>query len=305
MHVCIVFTEFSDVMDRVATTAEPIYVIDYVNIRLDRTDDPWSRQFTELLTLYGLALHVSAPTHDRGGLLDVVASRVDLPTPFVDVINVGLSDHRLLRWTSAHQAATSVRRPWSRLDTEAFKADLLSSALCRPSDWSGLDVEQLARLYDTEMTSLLDRHVPARSVVCRRRQSDPCFDDECRAAKRLTRKLERAACRADPTDAAAATAANAAWTAQRLTYLALRRQKREQFWRCKVDAERSDLRQLRRSIDALLGRGRVPSCDAIGPTEFHRAFDGKVNGVRSLTADAPPPTFTPVKPGFSLSNFGH
>jgi len=190
------FTEFSDVMDRVAATVEPIYVIGDVNIRLDRTDDPWSRQFTELLTSYGLALHVSAPTHDRGGLLDVVASRVDLPAPYVDVIDVGLSDHRLLRWTAPlirlpPVYSTSVRRPWSRLDNEAFKTDLLSSALCRPSDWPGLDVEQLARLYDTEMTSLLDRHVPARSVVCRRRPSDPWFDDECRAAKRLTRSSKQ------------------------------------------------------------------------------------------------------------------
>jgi len=153
------------------------------------------------------------------------------------------------------------------------------------------------------MTSLLDRHVAARSVVCRRRPSDPWFDDECRVGKRLTRKLERAAGLTNPTDVAAATAANAAWTVQRRTYLALRRQKREQFWRSKVDAERSDPRQLWRSIDVLLSRGRVPSCDAIGPTEFHRAFDGKVNGMRSLTADVPPPTFTPVTPGFSLSDF--
>jgi len=98
-------------------------------------------------------------------------------------------------------------------------------------------------------------HVPARSVVCRRRLSDPWFDDECRAAKRLTRQLECAARHTDPTDVTAATAANAAWIVQRRTCLALRRRKREQFWQSKVEAKCSDPRQLWWSIDALLGRG--------------------------------------------------
>jgi len=94
------FTELSDVMDQVATTVESIYVVGDLNIRLDNADDPWSRQLTDLLASYGLSSHVSIPTHDRGGLLDIVASRDDLPTPSVDVIDVGLSDHRLLRWST-------------------------------------------------------------------------------------------------------------------------------------------------------------------------------------------------------------
>jgi len=54
---------------------------------------------------------------------------------------------------------------------------------------------------------------------------------------------------------------------------------------------------------ALLGRGHVPPNDAIGATEFHRFFDAKVAGVRSSTADAPPPSFEDLPPGCSLFNF--
>ena len=64
-----------------------------LNIRLDRTDDAWSRQLTDLLASYGLVCCVSVPMHDRGRLLDVVVSRDDLPAPPVDIIDVGLSDH--------------------------------------------------------------------------------------------------------------------------------------------------------------------------------------------------------------------
>jgi len=118
-------------MDRVATTVESIYVVGDLNIRLDHADNPWSRRLTDLLASYRLSSHVSIPTHDRGGLLDIVASRDDLPTPSVDVIDVGLSDHRLLRWSaplvgSPPVYTTAIRRSWSRLDAEAFRAGLLS-----------------------------------------------------------------------------------------------------------------------------------------------------------------------------------
>ena len=46
-----------------------------------------------------------------------------------------------------------------------------------------------------------------------------------------------------------------------------------------------------RSIDTLLGRGRVPPASDISADQFHRHFDDKVAGVRSATASAPPPSY--------------
>ena len=302
------FSEFSDVMDRVAIGADPLYVVGDLNIRFDRVDDPWSRQLTDILASYGLSSHVSEPTHDCGGSIDIVASRDDLPAPSVNVINVGLSDHRLLRWSAPLVRpppvyATSVRRPWNQLDTDALRAGLLSSMLCRPACWSAFDVDELARLFDTEVAKLLDQLIPARVVMCRRRPSDPWFDDECRAAKRLTRRLERVALRTDSSDVTASAAAKDAWIAQRRAYIVLRRQKRDAFWLNKIDAEGGNPRQLWRSVDALLGRGRVPPSDAVTPADFHEFFDAKVEGVRLMTANAPPPTFTPAPTGCSFVEF--
>ena len=89
----------------------------------------------------------------------------------------------------------------------------------------GLDAYAMASLYDTELTAMLDRAVPARTVARRPRPSDPWFDAECRAAKRLTRRLERAAIAAakKPDDSAAASA-NQAWQTQRRSYRDLRNQ---------------------------------------------------------------------------------
>jgi len=260
-------------------------------------NDVASRQLTDLLASFGLSCRVMVPTHDRGGLLDVVASRDDLPAPIVDVIDVGLSNHRLLRWSAPLVGSPPVYttmhlRPWSQLDAAAFRAGLLASAVCRPDDWVDLDVDQLARLYDAEITTLLDRFAPVRSVTCRRRPSDPWFDQECHDEKRLTRRLERAARRADSNDVTASAAAHAAWTAQRRSYIALRRQKREEFWRHMIDADSRDPRQLWCSIDALLARGRAH----LSAADFHRFFDEKVERERASTSDAPPPFFSTAPP---------
>ena len=90
---------------------------------------------------------------------------------------------------------------------------------------------------------------------------------------------------------------------QRRAYRDLLRRKREAFWRAKIDAERSSRTQLWRSVDALLGRGRVPPSRDFGAMEFHRYFDAKVAGMRASTADAPPPPFTAAPPGCEMWEF--
>jgi len=125
--------------------------------------------------------------------------------------------------------------------------------------WSQLGVDELAHLYDAELCSILDRLVPKRTVTCRRRSSDPWFDQECREAKRRVRRLERASSRASrSTDALAAEAAAAAWIAERRAYRLLLQCKRETFWTSKIDAERSTPRRLWQSVDTLMGRGHAP-----------------------------------------------
>ena len=79
--------------------------------------------------------------------------------------------------------------------------------------------------------------------------------------------------------------------------------KREAFWTSKVDSDRSFPRQLWRSIDALMGRGRVPLSEHIDVAEFQRHFDAKVADVRALTASAPPPSFSSVPSGCTFAEF--
>jgi len=123
---------------------------------------------------------------------------------------------------------------------------------------------------------MLDRVVPARTITRRPRPSDPWFDAECRTAKRLTRRLERAAiAAAKKPDAAVAANANKVWQTQRRSHHVLRNQKRDTFWSDTVAANQSSPRLLWRSVDLLLGRGRIPASDGISVDEFHRFFTTK------------------------------
>ena len=93
-----------------------------------------------------------------------------------------------------------------------------------------MDDEALSSLYDRELTTLLDQLISARSIRRRPRPSDPYCDAECRAAKRLTRRLERAAvAAANRPDPAAAAAAEKVRIDQRRAYRQLRERKSEEF----------------------------------------------------------------------------
>jgi hypothetical protein len=285
------FEELSDALERIVGYNEVIYIVGDLNIHLNLEDDLNSRRLTELFDAFGIVVHNTGPTHDRGNRIDIVASRSDLPPLSVEVFDAGLSDHRLLQWTvSARRAVPTIisgtRRPWHKLDITALSAALRESPLCRPECWTHQSVDELALLYDSEITSLLDSLIPARAVICRRRPSDPWFDKECRLSKRRVRRLERIASKSKTTED------NLNWTSERRAYRQLLQKKRGSFWKKRIDAEKSSPRQLWRSIDELMGRGSTPGCDTINAQQFHDYFEAKVAGVRAATDDAPSPCFS-------------
>ena len=93
------FDELSSLLDELATRSEPVIVAGDFNIRLDRPDNLHSRHLLEVLSAHGLHCRFTSPTHDCGGILDIVATRTDLAAPNVSVLEAGISVHRLLRWT--------------------------------------------------------------------------------------------------------------------------------------------------------------------------------------------------------------
>jgi len=247
-------------LDRVATDADPVYITGDFNIRLEslyRSDGLHAAQLRYVC--HGLELHASGPTHQLGGIVDAVITHDAAGRPdCVSVEGVGLSDHFVLRWgvdftRTVPSTSHICSRSWRQLDLESSRSALSASKLCQPDEWL-VDVHDIAVMYDSELNAQLDRLLPLRQFDRRQRPSDPWFDKECRSAKRLTRRLERAFSAASRRSVIATTfadynaaevvaeadAAKTAWYNQRRSYHPLRRIKSAEFWRGKVEGSQSD-----------------------------------------------------------------
>ena len=89
---------------------------------------------------------------------------------------------------------TLTYRPWRHVNLNEFKAALHECALCvnTPTTYPDDDnVDLLAEQYTSVITFIADRVAPLKTVTCHRRMSDLWFDDECRAARKNCRWLER------------------------------------------------------------------------------------------------------------------
>jgi len=162
----------------------------------------------------------------------------------------------------------------------------LASRLCQPDRWTDCTADQLADLYDSEITSALDSLIPVRTVTIRRRPSDPGLIGSVASQSALFDGWNGPLC-----PVVSRNPSLLAHGTPRVSCATLA-QKRQHFWQAKIDAERSSPHQLWRSIDWCAAQSW--SCSAFGAERFHRYFDDKVASVRSATAGAPPPLFRPM-----------
>jgi len=84
-----------------------------------------------------------------------------------------------------------------RIDADEFRTVLASSTHCQPSEWVNLDVDILARLYDTKVTAILDEIIPSRTVRCRSHASDPWFNQKGQTSRPGARATEAVAAATD------------------------------------------------------------------------------------------------------------
>jgi hypothetical protein len=252
------FTELSEALNIIATFRAPILVAGDLNIHVERDSDSHSRTLIDLMASYNLTCRVDAPTHDLGGTLDVVFTQADLPL-HVTTSLTGFSDHFLLTWTvplpKPSCAYTKIcTRAWHRLDVRELRVLLSDSLICQPESWPH-DVNELASVFDSTISAIMDSLIPIRTLTLRRRPSDPWFDDECRRSKRFVRLLERRCHRlrsvsTDPPPDSL-TGSLLLWKEASTSYRSLLRRKRETFWRAKVSNELKSPRNLWQSINTL------------------------------------------------------
>jgi hypothetical protein len=90
------YNELALILENVAASQVPVYIVGGFNVRLDRSDDPQVRQFNDLIESFGFAVQPTAATHRLGSTIYAVITRADTAGPAVRVVDADLSDHRLL-----------------------------------------------------------------------------------------------------------------------------------------------------------------------------------------------------------------
>ncbi len=309
---CEFFNELASLLEQFAVLNSPTFIVGDFNVRLDRVDDGDAVKLHSTFQAFGFSICSHGPTHRAGGTLDIVAARSPVS---VTLIDADIADHKLLQWPVALdkpivQTFPVYRRLWRHLDLVAFRSALYESALCQPQSWP-TDVDAASTMYDDIIEQLLDDMLPVTQITRRQRPTDPWFDADCRAAKRLTRRLERAASAAnrravDSTSSevqAAFTLAQTAWLAQRRVYRSLRHQKCSKFWSKEFTSVTSP-HQIWSTVDRLLGRGRRP-CTDVNANVLSRFFASKVDRVRATTSGSVPPRHSVAPDGVQLLAFTH
>jgi len=57
-------------------------------------------------------------------------------------------------------------RPWRKLNVDDLRAALSTSSMCRPDEWPA-DVDDMAALYDRQLTAVLNQLIPLCEVTRR------------------------------------------------------------------------------------------------------------------------------------------
>jgi len=223
-----------------------------LNIHVDDANDAHATRLVDLLRTFDCVQHVSEPTHLAGHTLDVVISRADTD---IRQLSVGsfVSDHALisfkfsLRRTPAAAAADVQRRKWRNYLAADIRADLAASRLCADlSSPESYSPDDLAILYESKMTSLLDKHCP--KVAVKRKQSTltPWLDAECREARRGVRTAERRYRRTRQ------QVDRTKWLRSLMSLHSLYERKNQLYWRDKIDDCKGDSRSLWRTLSDIM-----------------------------------------------------
>lgn len=187
------FREFSEYLDTIIMSSEPLVITGDFNIHMDVKDDPDRLKMFDLLQSYGLNQHVHVPTHESGHILDLIISRnscdIIIDEPQSDYY---ISDHfsvlcHLAPPKPGFRKETVSYRKVKSINLDSFKKDLKDGL----SECSSNTLNDLLSTYSRVMSVTLDSHAPVITKTILTRPKQPWFNDDIKASKLMKKKAER------------------------------------------------------------------------------------------------------------------
>ena len=186
--------EFSSLLESYIIKTGSFLIAGDFNYHVDDTSDAVAANVLGLLESFDLQQHVHSYTHRAGHTLDLVISRSAesiLNVTSVDDSSM-ISDHYTvcadLQFVKPSWERKRIRaRKLKAVDIEQFKKDIELSPLL--SD-SSSDLQEPLHLYNSELSSILDKHAPLKSRMVTIRPAAPWFSEEIKL-ERIGRRFER------------------------------------------------------------------------------------------------------------------
>jgi exonuclease III len=297
------FTELVKYLESLAMYKCQIIIAGDFNVHMEAARDPDAKRLQDILDSFRCTQHTPlAPTHKKGGTLDLVVTKSDQALEELQVDPPGiLSDHSLISWHLPIQRQPPIVqqrevRSWAKVDREEFRAALLSSELCCP-DQRPDAAEDYFEMYHRVLQTLADRFAPVRKIKVRRQRLALWMDEECRRQRRLSRKLERRYRRTQsPED-------RQAWVDQERVRHQINRQKECAYWSAEIMLQAGQSKKLWRTFNSILGRDRAGTLPKSCPSaqQFLDFFNEKVAAVRrSTTGGAAQSSLPPAVETFDI-----
>ncbi|XP_059411042.1 uncharacterized protein LOC132144279 [Carassius carassius] len=148
-------------------------------------------EFNNLLDSLDFTQHVNVPTHSRGHTLDLLITNSTSITN-LSVHDLGVSDHKAI--TLELPTLFPISKPSRKIcfrNLKNINPVTLTTDLCHLFAANPLSVTNSVDLYNSSLSSLLDRHAPVKSRNVTFTCSAPWYTKELRLQKRTGRVLER------------------------------------------------------------------------------------------------------------------
>ena len=281
------FSELTTVLEQLSTSRCPIIVCGDLNIHFDVCNDSNTKKLGKLLDSSECKQQVHQPMHTAGHTLDLVITRSESN---ISCLRVGemLSDHALVifkvdvKKLKLEQLWTT-SQSWRNLSLSSLETDLKASRLCADmSSLQGISVDDVAELYGTTTSDLLDKHCPVVKVCRKIGPLTLWFDAECRQSRRYSRMLERRYRRTrSDTD-------RLAWVQQLKKIHLLYEEKNHQHWMTKIADSKRNMKKLWQTLSFIMGEKTTKAeHNSHTVNDFANFFIDKVEAVRLSTSSVP------------------
>ena len=189
-------SDFKDFLSSASTTPHDFLITGDFNIHLDCPSNSDSAQFLSLLSSYNLSQYVAIPTYTSSKhTLDLLVAPTNSKlNPIISHFPTSVSDHYpIITALSLSRPpppvlVTKFFRCLKSINLAKFQTDITSSKLITnpPSSLS-----ELVLCYNSNLSSLLDKHAPLKSKIVSQKSINPWFTSALHTLKSHCRRLHR------------------------------------------------------------------------------------------------------------------